>query len=181
MSWNIYIYAEHRKDSNSEWEPVTNKCLFDNYKHYRDDLYDSMNRMAAKSSSIKPIIELSSNSFNDDLAVNYCELSQFVDHYSQIVDKFMIELRSVYLALGLNLMYDDYDCYSENPTDYEDSNTQKSIFDEMTYPVNKNMFHNLSALIYKLNDANQMIGLSKTIYSLLDNWDDQVRLVFVTV
>lgn len=181
MSWNIYIYAEHRKDSNSEWEPVTNNCLFDNYKHYRDDLYDNMSRMSAKSSSIRSVIELSSNSFNDNLTVNYCELDKFVDHYKQIVDKFMIELRSVYLALGLNLTYDDYECCSENQTYCEDSDTAKSIFSEMTYPVNKNMFHSLSALAYKLNDANQMIGFSKTVYSLLDNWSDQVRLLFVTI
>ena len=48
----------------------------------------------------------------------------------------------------------------------------------MTFPVNKKMFVNLSTSFHEYTKAVQMIGLSYTLSSMCDHFDDEVRLLF---
>lgn len=45
MSWDIYVYAEVRSKDNSEWKPLTNGCICDEFKYHDDGFYESLYTM----------------------------------------------------------------------------------------------------------------------------------------
>ena len=162
-------------------------------QNYSMDFYDDLFYMKASETSIESLKKIST--LGGDYEVKYCDIETFRKYFSGIINKFEIEMKSVYLALGLNSIYIDdcEDCwYSEEEDDsdeYEevdkgDGENKESRKQEypwvkyMTFPVNKKMFVNLATSFHEYKKASEMIGLCNTLYNMSDKYDDEIRLVF---
>lgn len=189
MSWNIFIYAEVKGKNETEWKPLINKCVCDDFKNYSMDFYDELSCMKASDTSIESLRKIST--LGGDYEVKYCNIEVFRKHFSGIINKFEIEMKAVYSALGLNSVYiDDEDgWYSDEEDDsdeYEEEDkgsgeTRKQEYPwvkYMTFPVNKKMFVNLATSFYEYKKASKMIGLCDTLFNMSDHYDDEIRLLF---
>lgn len=176
MSWDIYVYAEVRHKDSSEWSPLFDRCVCDNFKCYNDEFIDKLPRMSASNSSHPAVKSLADNGFNGEFNVNYCSLNDLKDHYFNIIDKFNTHIEAVYSALGVGNLYSaDYeDSYDEPRYD----NKSNPWVKYMTFPVNKSMFSDLTERIDKYAMALQVIGMCDTLSSMCENYDDEVRLTF---
>ena len=169
MSWNIYIYAEVKGKNETEWKPLVNKCVCDDFKHYDSDFYDDLYCIKASETSIDSLRKINQeSSFN-------------------IINTFETEMKSVYTALGLNSMcIDDEDYwYSEDDEEDDEYEEYKDIKKSenpwvkyMTFPVNKKMLVDLSMSFHEYTKAIQMVGLCDTLSSMCDHYDDEIRLLF---
>lgn len=181
MSWNIFIYAEYKKTDDAEWKPLTEHSVFDNFKHFSDDFYESLPCMNASNAAHPYVKSLSSDIYSGGFSVKYCKLSEFRSHYYSEIDKFNEKLKSVYSALGVsNLCIDDEDYWYEDECDIDEDENKDNSFPwikYMTFPVNKKLLTELAYSFHVYNKANKMIGFCDTIDSMV-NYDDEVRLIF---
>ena len=187
MSWNIYVYAEVRNlDKSSNWEPLTDKCLCDNFKHYDADFASELPRMKASESVHPSILKIAADYNGDNFYVSYCLLSELRKHCCSIIDKFNTHIKAVYAALGIgDLCIDQYDdeYYCDDCTDENDecANSINPWFKHMTFPVNKKLISNTASYLGKYSRALQILGLCDIISSMCDNYNDEVRLIFATL
>lgn len=181
MSWNICIYAEARDKDDSTWHPVADGPVFDFYKSYVDDFYESLRVMKAKDCSIKSINSAKDPWTNADLNVKYCSLKDFIHHYYNKIDVFNAKIKSAYLALDLGISIDDYEIFVEE--DFMECNEPKNdehvIFDRLTNPVSKRLMIELANSIADAQRANKMIGVANCVLSMTNSNED-IRLIFVT-
>lgn len=180
MSWNIYIYAEVKAKDEIEWKPLVNKCVCDNFKHYDSDFYDDLYCIKASDTSIESFKK--SGALSGDYEVRYCDIGMFRKHFSSIINTFETEMKSVYMALGLNSMcIDDEDYWYSEEDDDEDKDIKKSEnpwVKYMTFPVNKKMLVDLSKSFREYTKAVHMVGFCDTLSSICDHYDDEIRLLF---
>lgn len=180
MSWNIYVYAEVKGKNETEWKPLVNKCVCDDFKHYDSDFYDDLYCIKASDTSIESFKE--NSVLGGDYEVKYCDIEMFRKHFSSIINTFTTEMKSVYTALGLDCMYiDDEDYWYSEEDDEEDKNIKKSEnpwVKYMTFPVNKKMLVDLSRSFHEYTKAVHMVGLCDILSSMCDHYDDEVRLLF---
>jgi hypothetical protein len=192
MSWNIFIYAEVKGKNETEWKPLINKCVCDDFKNYSMDFYDDLPYMKVNETSIESLRKIST--LGGDYGVRYCDIETFRKHFSGIINKFEIEMKSVYSALGLKSMcIDDEDFwYSEEEDEideYEEGDKDEGENKEsrkqeypwvkyMTFPVNKQMFVNLATSFHEYKKASKMLGLCDTLFNVSDHYDDEIRLLF---
>ena len=189
MSWNIFIYAEVKGKNETEWKPLINKCVCDDFKNYSMDFYDELSCMKASDTSIESLRKIST--LGGDYEVKYCDIEVFRKYFSGIINKFEIEMKAVYSALGLNSVYiDDEDGWYSDEEDasdeYEEEDkgsgeTRKQEYPwvkYMTFPVNKKMFVDLATSFHEYKKASKMIGLYDTLFNMSDHYDDEIRLLF---
>lgn len=176
MSWNIYVYAE-TKSNNGEWEPLTERCVCDDFKYLDVDFFDSLPSMSVSDTAHHAVNTVCRNDIYGDFRVHYCTLEDLKSHYSNIIDGFNVQLRTAYLALGLRANLNDewYDVQDG----YDDGNSVTTARDMMTFPVNKEVFKDLLSTLSLCNKAYQVIGLCDTIDSMCENYNDSIRLLFV--
>ncbi len=186
MSWNIYIYAEVKGRNETEWKPLVNKCVCDDFKHYDSDFYDDLYCIKASETSIDSLRKINQeSSFGNSYEVRYCNIDMFRKHLSSIINTFITEMKSVYTALGLDCMCiddEDYWYSEEDDEDEEDKDTKKSDnpwVKYMTFPVNKKMLVDLSTSFHEYTKAVQMVGLCDMLSSMCDHYDDEIRLLFI--
>lgn len=183
MSWNIYIYAETKSKGSDEWKPLYDKPLFESYKLYKDDFYDSFKNIKASDCSINDVKTIQPTLFNTsaDIMVKCCSLHDFTEHYKTVVNNFNLKLRSAYLALDLGITVDYDDIYVEQEFESEDSdNNENILFSRMTNPVSKKLMIDLANSFNNLSKAHEMIGLANTVYSMTP-YGNSTRLIFAVM
>lgn len=182
MSWNIFVYAEVKRKGSAEWRPLTNSAVCDDFKYYKDDFYDELPRMKA-ADAVHPMVKELGNDkcWDADFYVSYCDLKDLRKHYVVEANTFNTKLKSVYAALGVDIICiddEDYWCndeVAESESEYDKSNPWVKY---MTLPVNKKMLTDLAASFHTYNKAMQILGFCDTIASMCENYDDDVRLLF---
>lgn len=188
MSWNICVYAEVKGKDETEWKPLVNKCVCDDFKHYDSDFYDDLYCIKASDTSIESLKK--SSVLGGDYEVRYCDIEMFRKHYSNIINTFETEMKSVYTALGLNSMcIDDEDYWYSEDDEEDDEDEEDEEYKDikksenpwvkyMTFPVNKKMLVDLSMSFHEYTKAVQMVGFCDTLSSMCDHYDDEIRLLF---
>lgn len=171
MSWNIYLFAEISSDNMKTWKPLTDKCVCDNFKYYDNDFYDSLRYMKVSDSS-----HLSVNSFTDTDKVKFCTLTELRNHYDKIIENVITKFKSLYLALGVSPYVID-DEYSE----CEDRENDDSWIKRMTFPVNKELIYEAAVSLSIYNKASEVIGICNTLDNLKNDYNDEIRLTFITM
>lgn len=181
MSWDIYMYAEVKSKKDSDWRPLIIPAISDEFKHLNDGFVDDLPWIFSKEVSHPSVKSLNDSLYgydSDGFKVQYCSLSDLRKHYFNVVKEFNTLLSSVYMALGIRVNADEDDYVFED--DCEDNHRQ-SIFDKMTFPVNKELFRDLFTSMCRCSKAHQVLGLCDSISGMCDNYDDEVRLLFVTL
>lgn len=193
MSWNIYIYAEVKGKNDTEWKPLTKNCVCDNFKHYKDCFYDEMEMMNSKDTSIENLKNIDQNLFpNEEYNIKYCNIDSFRKYYNNIINSFDTEMKSIYTALGIDLCIEDGYYYSDTDEDieesYDDDNDLKNKIEiknywlkNMTFPVNKKLFINITMSFNDYIKALEMLSLCNTLCTMCDNYDDEIRLIFAVM
>lgn len=184
MSWNIFVYAEVKNKKDTEWKPLIENCVCDDFKYYDAGYVDEMLRMKASESSHPSVKELSTGVYGTEFIVSYCYLKDLRSHYYNIIKNFKTKLSAIYIALGMSsLCIEDDEYFNEDEfNDYENDNSDKSFpwIKYMTFPVNKKMFSDLAMSLNEYNKAHQVLGMCDTIASMCE-YDDEVRLTFATL
>lgn len=185
MSCDIYMYAEVKGRNDTEWKPLCDKCVCDNFEYYSECYLDGLPRMKASEASHPTVKALSDQGFGGEFHVCYCDLKDLRRHYCSIVDNFNTHLKAVYSALGVSGLCIDDDDYLCDEDEYVESNIDVDKANPwvkyMTFPVNKKMLSDLAMYLHKSNKAFQVIGICDTISSMCENYDDEVRLLFATL
>lgn len=187
MSWDIYVYAEVRNlDQSSDWKPLTDKCVCDNFKYYDADFVDELPRMKAKESVHPTIQDIANQSIGDNFYVSYCLLNELRKHCCSVIDKFNSHIKAVYSALGMNDLYiddseDDYYCEYESDDDSVSTNEVNPWLKHMTFPVSKKLMSDMASYMRKYSKALQVLGMCDSVSSMCDSYKDEVRLIFATL
>ena len=169
MSWDIYMYAEVKGSKDTEWRPLCNSCVCDNFKYYNEGFTDELPSMKASDAVHPTVKELADNGFGGTFRVGYCTLKELRHHYYNVIENFNTHLKAVYSALGVSgLCIEDND-YWHDEDDEADSNV--NLADEsnpwakyMTFPVNKKMLSDLAVYLHKYNKALQVLGICAIIF-----------------
>jgi hypothetical protein len=178
------MYAEVKGKTDTEWKPLCDKCISDNFKYYSEGYVDTLPHMKAKDAVHPTVKNLSIQGFDGDFSVCYCSLNELRCYYSNIIDNFNTHLKAVYSALGINnLCIEDEDYWCDDDEDMEQDTADKSNpwVRYMTFPINKKMLSDLAVYIHKYNKALQVMGICDTITSMCEDYDDEVRLLFATL
>lgn len=180
MSWDIYMYAEVKKSGCDKWEPLMQDALSDGFKYLNDGFIDTLPTMKASETEHPSIISMNDAVYLHDFAVKYCSIKELQQHFEHVIDQFNIQIKLVYSALGLNIDNDDDD-YIQLDDYYEDSCSKcQSLFDKMTYPVNKELLITLASMCSACQKANRVLGICNVIYNMCSE-DDEIRLLFATL
>lgn len=181
MSWDICIYAEYKDAESNQWVPLYEKPVFESYKLYKDDFYDSLKSIKSSDCSISDVRSAKQDALTSDTQVKVCSLNEFNQHYNSTIDKFNMKLRSAYLALDLGITIDYDDIYVEQEFESDESyNNESILFSRMTNPVSKKLMIDLASSFNDLSRAHEMIGLCNAVYSMAP-YGSKIRLVFVTM
>lgn len=197
MSWNIYIYAEVKGENDTDWKPLTKNCVCDNFKYYKDYFYDEMEIINTNDTSIECLKNIDQNLFpNEEYTIKYCSIESFREHYNNIINTFDTEIKSLYTALGIDLYIEDGYYYSDTNEDtnedieesYDNNNDLKNKIEiknywlkNMTFPVNKKLFTNITMSFNDYIKALEMLSLCNTLCNMCDNYDDEIRLIFAVM
>lgn len=170
MSWNIYIYAEVKSKNADAWKPLTNRPVHDFFKEYRDGFYDneigSIDLSEVSIDTVKDVLD-------GQQIIKCCSLKDFTRHYNEVAENYIALQSSVYTALGLDegdVCEDPY--YTEKDCPW---------VKYMTFPVNKRLIDDLSIRFESYWKAERMLALGDILYSMCDNYDDEIRLLFVVM
>lgn len=180
MSWNIFVYAEVKEKDKSKWKPLVIPAVCDDFKYFKDDFIDELPCMSAKDSCHPSVQNLSTGLYEGDFKVQYCNIKELRKHYYELIEKFNTIFKATYLALGLKVNFDD-DWYDIEDSSDEYNNPTQCIWDKVTFPVNREMFKDLIAALHQCKKAYQVLGMCDTIESMTGNYNDEVRLIFVTL
>lgn len=101
-------------------------------------------------------------------------------------------MKSIYTALGIDLCIEDGYYYSDSNEDfeesYDDNNDLKNKIEiknywlkNMTFPVNKKLFTNITMSFNDYIKALEMLSLCNTLCNMCDNYDDEIRLIFAVM
>jgi hypothetical protein len=116
------------------------------------------------------------NSFTDTDKVKFCTLTELRNHYDKIIENVLTKFKSLYLALGVSpsVICDEY-------SEYEDSVNDDSWIKHMTFPVNKELLYEAAVSLSTYNKASEVIGICNTLDNLKNNYNDEIRLTFITM
>lgn len=185
MSWDIYMYAEVKGSKDTEWKPLCDACVCDNFKYYSEGFTDELPSMRADEAVHPAVKFLADNGFGGTFHVGYCTLKELRRHYYNVVENFNTHLKAVYSALGVSglcIEDEDYWCDDEDEADSNvDVDKSNPWVKYMTFPVNKKMLSDLAIYLHKYNKALQVLGICDTLSSMCKNYDDEVRLLFATL
>lgn len=177
MSWDIFVYGEYRNHNTPEWFPISTEPLHDSFKYrmLRDinDL-DIADPKTIHKSLYHPLML---DSLYNRTIHSIC-LKDFNFEIDEVINKFKHTMILVYKALGVSLNdLDDIDNVESLYCDLCDNTEAVSL---LTHPVSKELMELFLQDIKVYNKAIYLRGFCDTVANMTPNYNDEIRLLFIT-
>ena len=190
MSYSISLFVEKRAKGSKNWEMVGTTYLVDECKHillyedddirFSEDIVDDLYDVDDDEPLSKGIVDHYENGM-EHYCVKVCPLDEYKDRVNHAVDAFNQTMKMCYKALGISCSVNDddwrvLDTYAEEGKKYTGSGDIRKGYNQLTFPVDKDLMEELNDKTADYNKAMMWRGIFNCIET---EWNAEYRLVFV--
>lgn len=133
----------------------------------------------------KELLDLYEGGFNNQYVLKTCPIVEYQSRVNAVISKYINNMACCYKALGISakVRNDDWnilDCYGEGQKKYTSSGDIRKNYNQLTFPVDKELFIELNRISGMFCKAMRWGGILMTIREMaVDPYDSDIRLVFV--
>ena len=188
MSYSIDVFVEKKPKGAATWQLVGSSALMENCQHLiiNDDDFDHSDIDGDDFYDIcDPVSDGLQKCFEngvDGYVVRECSLDEYEARCKKHVDAFEDSLRVGFKALGIACDMNDYgdvlDLHRESNKKYTADGDIRKGYNQLTFPVDKNLFVELNLKTDRYKKALMWFGL---MFHIVEERDTEYRLVFVRI
>lgn len=187
MSYSIDVFVEKKPKDATEWQLVGDRALMENCQHFiiNDADFDRADVDGDDFNDIdEPVSEGLLKCYEGGIAgyfVCECTLDDYRTRCSTHIDNFERDFLMCYKALGIACESDDrciLDLYQESQKKYTGAGNIRNGYNQLTFPVDKDLFDDLNRKTARYKKALMWMGLFLHIDF---ERDTEYRLVFVRI
>ena len=188
MSYSIDVFVEKKPKGATEWQLVGDRALMEDCQHLiiNEDDFDSSDIDGDDFYDMdEPVSDGLKNCFEsgiDGYFVRECPLDEYKERCKKHVDDFEDSLRVGFKALGISCDMNDYgdvlDLHRESNKKYTAAGNIRKGYNQLTFPVDKNLFFELNRKTARYKKALMWMGL---MYHISEERDTEYRMVFVRI
>jgi hypothetical protein len=188
MSYSIDVFVEKKPKGAAEWHLVGNSALMEYCQHLiiNDDDFDRCDidgdDFYVMNEPVSDGLQKCFENGIDGYIVRECPLDKYKARCKKHVDDFEDSLRVGFKALGISCDMNDYgdvlDLHRESNKKYTAAGNIRKGYNQLTFPVDKNLLFELNFKTDRYKKALMWIGLMSHI---VEEPDAEYRLVFVRI
>lgn len=196
----ISLFAEERIKGSDNWTLIGNDSICgdiqgillpddvdDEESNYHLGLFDITEDFEDidETELSKELLDLYEGGFNNQYVLKTCPIGEYQSRINAVISKYSNNMACCYKALGISVKVrnDDWnilDCYGEDQKKYTSSGDIRKNYNQLTFPVDKELFLELNRISGMFCKAMRWGGILMTIREIAVNpYDSDIRLVFV--